>query len=768
MSADNDHFLQQLLATFRAEADDHLQVLSSGLLELEKGSAPDRRAAIVETIFREAHSLKGAARAVNRMEIGSLCQSLESVFAAWKQHGAIAAAAAFDVLHRALDAVRARVAAAETQPADSPADIARLKTELSALESAATAPPPPRPAAPTEFAPRPKTEPAATRAPAEVHITREKPGLPETLRIATAKLDTFLLQAEELVAFKLAEHQRAADLREIELTLDAWAKEWAKIRPEVRSAERVLDGKAGEGARALDAAATEKLLEFLHWNWSHVKGLEGRLLALSKSAQRDRHAVATMVDTLLEDAKKLLMLPFSTLLDAFPKLVRDISREQGKEIELVVRGGQVEIDKRILDEMKDPLIHLLRNAVDHGIEQPGDRARRGKPARGVAAVAVSQVDGNTVEILVSDDGEGIDLDHVKDAAVHHGILAPERAPELSPIEAVSLIFESGVSTSPRLTEISGRGLGLAIVREKVEKLGGRILVDTQPRVGTSFRVLLPLTLATFRGVLIRAGGGTFVIPTANLERATRVAPAEVKTVEGRDTLALGGRVVSLVRLDETLELPASEADRKGGDRAQVVVLGAADRRVAFRVDEIVNEQEVLVKPLGWPLLRVRNVAGATVLGSGRVVPILNVADLLKSALRAGPRRLAAAKPAAPRKRSILVVEDSITARTLLKNILEAAGYAVRTAVDGVDACSLLQTRDFDAVVSDIQMPRMDGFELTARIRAGKRTAELPVVLVTALASREDRERGAEAGANAYIVKSSFDQGNLLETVRRLL
>ncbi|MBI4462807.1 MAG: response regulator, partial [Acidobacteria bacterium] len=294
--------------------------------------------------------------------------------------------------------------------------------------------------------------------------------------------------------------------------------------------------------------------------------------------------------------------------------------------------------------------------------------------------------------------------------------------------------------------------------------------ETAPGVGTSFRIVLPLTVATFRGLLVRVAEHTFVLPTTNVERVLQVLPDDVKTVENRETIQLQGQALSLVRLESALGLPPARPAGSAANKLPVVVLGAAERRMGFLVEEILSEQEVLVKSLGRQLSRVKNIAGAAVLGTGKVVPILNIPDLMKSAVRAVPgEKLTAAPAEAPRRRkSLLVVEDSITARTLLKNILESAGYEVKTAVDGVDAFTLLRSEECDLVVSDVDMPRMNGFDLTAKIRADKKLSELPVVLVTALESREDRERGIDVGANAYIVKSSFDQSNLLEVIRRLI
>lgn len=774
----DDEFLQQLLATFRVEADEHLQAISAGLLELEKNPAAADDVTLVETIFREAHSLKGAARAVSLSQVEAICQAIENIFSAWKRKELRPIPEQFDTLHHALDVIDQLLA---SDPGGAPVldrrQLSALLDRISQMKTAAApaaepSMPPPPATTPTPSEPREEVVASVVPAPPppegianpvpepQPYATQEKAPLAETVRIATAKLDALLLQAEETVAMKLNATQRATDLHEIKALLEQWHKQWARISPGISPIRQGLE-KSGSPS-AGNAAA-----DFFDWSHAHFKMMQDKLNGLTRAVEHDRRSLGTMVDNLLEETKKLLMLPFSVLLSILPRLVRDLAREQGKEVQLLVRGGDVEIDKRILEELKDPLVHLLRNCVDHGIEKPGER--QGKPRLATVSVTISQVSGSEVEVVVADDGKGIDLAAVKAGAVKHGLLDADAARRLDDFEALSLIFQSGVSTSPIVTAISGRGLGLAIVWEKVDKLNGHIFVDTQRNRGTTFRILLPLTLATFKGVLVKIADQCFVLPTSNLERVKRILPEEVKTVENRETIVLDQRAVSLVRLADVLEMRQPPAASMEGKPFPALVLSSGEKRIAFRVDEVLNEQEVLVKPLGKPLLRVRNVAGATVLGSGQAVPILNAADLIKSAMK-GTGAPTPALPVASKttRKSLLLVEDSITARMLLKNILESAGYRVKTAVDGLDAWTTLKNETFDAVVTDVDMPRMDGFDLTAKIRAEKRLLSLPVVLVTGRESREDRERGIDAGANAYIIKSSFDQSNLLEVMESLL
>jgi len=746
MDSREDDFIAKLRATFKVEAGEHLHAIATGLLELEKSPGSDAERRLIEIVFRAAHSLKGAARAVDFTEIESRCQSLEDMFAAWKHQKSAPTPEALDAAHRTLDAIGAalRLSRRVFEP--------MLESDIA------------------------RTPPVGTSAPAGaasmIPAAADRVGVPEeTVRISVAKLDARVLEAEEMLTAKLTAAQHADDLRALATRFDAWRRAWTPVESDARSLRRAFDRPASGGSAQPPTPSVVRLVEFLEWNLEYLKSLEGSVAALSKRAAQDRQAIGKLVDDVLEDSKKLLLLPFGAFAAPFPKVVRDLCRDQGKEADLVVHGEEVEIDKRILEEMKAPLIHLLRNCVDHGIETPDARRRAEKPVRGTITLAASPINGNKVHLLVSDDGSGIDTEKVTASAVAHGLLSADEARQLGEVEAGRLIFEPDVSTTPIVTRLSGRGLGLAIVREKAEKLGGTVSVETEPRRGTQFSIVLPSTLATFRGILVEAAQQLFVVPTFHVERVMRVKADEIRSVEGRDTVSLNGRTVPLVRLAGVLELPDARTEDEPRTDTVILVLGTGDQRVAFGIDAALDEQEVLVKPLRKPLSRVRNVAGATVLGSGRVAPILNVSDLLKSARKIGggaTRPATGARPTPAEAKSVLVVEDSITSRILIKGILESAGYQVKTAVDGMEAFTMLRAEPFDLVVSDVEMPRLNGFDLTAKLRADKRLADVPVILVTALERREDRERGIDVGANAYLVKSSFDQSDLLDAVRRLV
>jgi two-component system chemotaxis sensor kinase CheA len=770
-----EELLKKLREAFKVESEERLASIVSSLLELEKASDKDKQESFIEVIFREAHSMKGAARAVNLTEIESLFQSMEGVLAAIRLNEIPVSQDLFDILHASVGAVeRCLTASDENQPFSHKEEITSLARQLEDLKSAGekeSEGEKGKSDARAKGALKPQKGLPKNQKTPQTQLAPSKPMSSETVRISTSKLDSILLKAEELVSLKLVYAQSLSKLRGASLSFEQWRKEWSGINSEFQA----LRGRVQKGSHLKEKdqnlSQSAGLLEFLNWNQNHIKSLGHEIRLLTKDAEQQQRTLGRMVDDLLDDMKKITMLPFSSLLDTFPRMVRDISREQGKEVDLVIEGGEIEIDRRILEEMRNPLTHLLRNNIDHGLEDPAGRRDQQKPASGTINLTVSQTEGKKVEILLSDDGKGIDLENVKNKAVKLGIISPKESQHLTDREALSLIFRSQVSTSPMVTQISGRGLGLAIVQESVEKLGGLLSVDTEPNKGSSFRMQLPVTLATFRGILIKVADHLFIFPSTHVERILKIQREKVKTVENRATIPLNGRALSLLALADVLALPRTQEQKEGSEFLTAAVLGSGEKRIAFTIDEVLGEQEVLVKGLGKQIKRIPNIAGATILGSGRVVPILNVFDLLKSPLGRTDgfdnTEVSEQEKEANRK-SILVAEDSITSRTLIKNILEAAGFNVKTVVDGQEAFTSLKTEEFDLVVSDVDMPRMNGFELTTKIRGNMRLEETPVVLLTGRESREDRERGIDVGANAYIVKSSFDQSNLVEVIQRLI
>jgi len=764
MDPKNEELLKRLRETFRGEADEHVRSIRSGLFELEKEPEGVKRIELIETIFRDIHSLKGAARSVDLRDIEAVCQPMEGAFSALKRGEMAMSQEGLDVFHRATEFLQQMILSPDAQLTTK--ERARKKELIEIMGNIPTR------GVPNGQAKVPAEQTntlAVTAAPVKVFQPYEdgvKDELPrmrvevqnpiETIRIPISKLDPLLLQAEELVQAKLVASQRTIELNEIEQTMTAWKTEFQKSKN--RQSPRSASSDKG----------------FIEWNEAKLSEMQDRIASVSKALELDQRTLSKIVDDHMETIKHVMMLPVASLAELFPTLVRDLSRDQGKEVELVVEGTQMEMDKRVLEELKDPLIHIMRNCIDHGIAKPSERKAQDKPPRGRIVLSFGIKNGGQAEIIVSDDGVGIDVTRVRNAAVKAGIISKDEVERLDNAQALALIFQSGVSTSPIITELSGRGLGLAIVRDKVERLGGAVSVETEKGKGTEFRLLLPLTLAMYRGILVRAEEQVFILPTSYVEHVLRVKKENVTTVENRETIVLEGKVLPMARLAAVLKLPVYRSLIKApGVPVQylnVLVLTYDATRIAFQVDEVLEERPVLLKGLGRQLARVPNVAGATLLGSGKAVPVLSVPDLMRSAVlpSSAANGNTNVEEAPEVKGRILVVDDSITSRTLLKNILEMAGYSVATAVDGLDGFTQLRSNEFDLVVSDVDMPRLSGFELTAKVRDDKKLREIPIVLVTALESREDRERGIDVGANAYIVKSSFDQSDLLSVISKLI
>lgn len=509
----------------------------------------------------------------------------------------------------------------------------------------------------------------------------------------------------------------------------------------------------------------------------HKPALDGHFEVLEDARQRLATISAQLTETVIsqsraldrlqEQAMGLAMLPTATIFAPFPRLVRNLSRQLGKEVDLVLDGGGTELDKQVLEQIVDPIRHLLINAIDHGIERPEERERAGKPRRGSVKV-VARHRGRQVVIEVSDDGKGIDPEKVRAVAMRKGLV--DAADEMSTQEILSLLFRPGFSTASLITDTSGRGVGLDVVKEAVDRLKGTVEVASAPGRGTTFTITLPITLAIVDVLLVMAGGQDFAIPVAAVEEVLSHEEQAVAEVAGRPCIQWRGQSIALFDTAEVLGVETAPHE------GPILVISSAARRVALRVEALVGQQEVVIKGLGSFLPRVRHIVGCSILGDGRVVLVLDPNELVDTARR--PAR--AVRPASSSrrrllegrqeraKRRLLVVDDSLAIREMLRSIFEAAGYDVALASDGEAALQVLQATKVDGVVTDIEMPRMDGFELTRLIRERPDTQEMPVVIVTGLAKEEDKRRGLEVGANAYIVKSAFDQTALLDAVKSLV
>jgi len=601
----------------------------------------------------------------------------------------------------------------------------------------------------------------------------------DTIRVEAHKLDALMTQAGELTVTKVRMAHRLNDIEALVTLWEEWSREAFVHRFSLDQLEHRAEASLSQknGSPQTRRRQTANLLPQLQALFAHTDDRLERMGAivtrLRNAIYEDTARLDMLATDLEEGVRTLRLLPLATIFNLFPRMVRDLARQQGKQVELIIEGGDTRADKRILEEMKDPLMHMIRNAIDHGVELPEARERVGKSHTARIWLRGYQTPTSIV-LEVADDGKGLDLDNIKRTAVQRGLCRTEELAAMTPEQIQSLIFAPGFSTRTLVTEVSGRGVGLDVVRTNVERLKGSVLVESTPGQGTTLRVQMGITLATAHVLILQVNGIAYALPVEFVETTLLIQAAQIFSIEGRQAIALNGQPISVVPLADLLELPQTCAMSQDNvahrsDSSACIILRIGQERLGVLVDALLDEQDVVLKPQSKLLKRVRNVSGATILGTGEVCMVLNPVDLLKSLQkRAIARTLQPAVQEAPRKPVVLLVEDSIATRTQEKRILEGAGYEVVTAVDGVDGFNKLRTRQFDAIVTDIEMPNLDGLSLTSKIRQQREYSELPIILVTSLASEDDKRRGAEAGANAYITKGGFDQKALIETLRLLV
>jgi two-component system chemotaxis sensor kinase CheA len=771
MDKDQENFLNELLNDFKIEAAEHLQAIIDGLIMLEKNKDIFSQKTAIENIFREVHSLKGAASAVNLSDIEKLCMGMEDVFNNLKKGNSRLIPPLFDAFYKATDLLKLLLNDLNNNVKKGSYNLMQILKNMEFAHKNSIIPQQEKNSEENQITPiRIKNEDFAENNSIEIEKTEtdnteNKEGLinnqnsvneiSKTVRISTEKLNKLLQQSEELITIKTTFDFFTKELQNINYQHNLWNKNVYK------------------DAESIIKSTTEDIKDFLSTINSFNKKHQDDLLKLTKNMLQFQHISGRMIDELLYGIKTALLFPFSSMLNIFPKLVRDLSKEYSKDIEIKIIGDSIEIDRRILEELKDPLIHLIRNSIDHGIENVNERIAKGKLPKGIIEIKIVQNIDRKIELQIRDDGGGIDKTKIINSALKMGIYKQNEIEKLSDNEIHSLIFSSGISTSPYITTISGRGLGMAIVAEKVNKLGGSIDLQTIKDQGTTFIITLPQTLATFRGVMINTADQHFIIPSFAVEKVLRIKNTDIKTVESHKTLCYNGETLGLSVLSDVLKISKAIIKTKESDYFQVLLLNSSQKKIAFIVDQILGEQEGIVKDLGTQLSYVRNIAGATILGSGKVVPILHPAELIETASNTNYSfekiyESSSSTEEVVNQKNILVAEDSITIRTLLRNFIENAGFNVKTAVDGMEAYDFFLNEHFDLVVSDVEMPRMNGFELTAKIREDKKHSDLPIILVTALETADDKQRGMEVGANAYIVKSSFEKSNLIDTIQRLI
>lgn len=719
--------IKKFKARFVEEARDHLVRLGDGLAALARDPADLEN---INSIFRSAHTIKGSSRMLGFIAIADTAHQLEELLGALRDQGLVYNAELGRLLYRGVDGLAAlveRIAESDELPvADSSlcnALALAAKGEIVSLPAAATPP-----ASRGDESPVSPQRAATDDAPSPVIETKLK--APDSVRVKIDKLDELIKLMGEVLSGHARSRQRLHDLRAIErMAADA---DRAHLKAHLHRFALTLRD---------DVLAQELLMNELH----------GKALVMR-------------------------MLPLSIVFDPVGRMVRELADAVGKEVECCVSGSEIELDRQLIDQLSDPVLHLLRNAVDHGIETPAARRAAGKPARGRIALSARQ-DTGWVVIEISDNGGGVPVDAIRDKAVRKGMVSPEKAETLSDQEAIELIFLPGFSTSAIITDISGRGVGMDVVKRCiVDDLQGMVGVESRTGVGTTFTLRLPLSLAMMRVLLVEVGGIPFGFSAQYVAELLRVPQQQLLNVAERRAVIIRNEFVPVVALDDMLRIPPQplrktlQRPRREGLLLLLVCVGS--EKLALIVDDLLDEHDKVIKPLPEHMRRITMVSGIVTTGKNELVSILHVPVLLDMARSARGETLAQRKSAVSETQRaalrVLVVDDSLNTREIEKDVLEAHGYLVTLAEDGLDGLHKAQATEFDAVLTDVEMPNMDGFTLTEQLRRNDHYRDKPIIIITSRAKEEDKRRGIQVGADAYIVKGDFDQSNLVDILRVLL
>lgn len=720
----------ELVATFRAEVEDRLASLRDGLLGLEEHPSPRQ---VVVALFRDAHTVKGSARMLGLDGVVTLAHRAEDLLGMLRDGRTVVRSDLVDLLLVTTDALGRSLPGA-----DRPVSPAVVEEVVAALDAALAG------ADPVHVPRLPEFDPPAADHDVDDVASTGRTG--DHVRVPTRRVHGLL----DLVG-------------EAELEVRRMEKQALETSVAIAEQQRLVVGlrsalRRGAGHDEISAVVTAMVSS------------SDRLEVATRDLRGHGELALGRLARVREGAMGLAMVPVRRVVAGFPALVREVASATDKDVELVIDGSDVELDVRVLDAVADALRHLVTNAVDHGCETPDLRTAIGKPKRAIVTLRARQA-GSTVVVEVSDDGNGIDDDELRLAAERRGVPLGEA---LTPSALHRVLFEPGFSTRTTVTETSGRGVGLDVVRSAVEGLGGTVEVSSVPGVGTTFTLTLPVTLGVVRCLVVRCGEERYGVPLPGVLETVSLRDSEVHDVAGVPVVVRHDEPVPLADLGRELASP-------GERRARVAVLArTSGETLAWAVDEVEGEREVVVKPLGDFLGHVPGTSGATIDDDGSVLLLV---DLRELAARRGtapaPEPVVVEEPAGDRPRGtaraeegarprVLVVEDSVGVRELQRTILESAGYDVITAVDGLDGASHLQHAPVDLVLSDVEMPGMDGFTLTRTIRRTRGWENVPVVIMTSRGDDADKRAGLDAGADAYLLKSEFDQGVLVDAVRRLV
>jgi len=737
MSLDPE-LLKQLLETFNSQLDEQSQIITAGLLRLEKKNLTDvEYNKTLDTIFRSAHNLKGASRSLGIHEIGEIAHAIETLFSTFKSEEGTVPSSIIDLSLEAVDKMHDSLQSFLTH-SPIPFDLSDLLNRLNNNVA--------------------EKNPITTIKPVEEKTqtqTTQKNDLlkTETIRVTIKQIDRISALMEELQVNKIALDDHYADISQ----LHNKSKKMTELWDELSIAIKNINNSNDYNMQMLSVSGSD-----------YFHDIKNNIDKMYKTMRGCINELSTLSNSLQEEIRMLRLVPAANLFSTLPRHVREMAHAMNKEIELNITGDEIKIDKMVLDGIKDPIIHILRNAVDHGIEDKTTREDNGKPPIGQINIKLVEEE-NHVLIYISDDGAGMNRKKIGDTILRKNLVTAGEYEKMTDDEVLDYIFHPGFSTKEIITDISGRGVGLNLVKNNLEPLKGKVTITTEINKGTTFCLSLPFTISSERGLMIKSGGEIFVVPTSHVERVFTVKLTDIIEVQGSQAIIVNGHPILLRSLAILLSL--NEKDMSVKNHVPVVVIKKDKQQVGFLVDEVIGEREIIIKPLQYPFTTISCVAGGTLSGSSHIIVVLNSGDLLARALHTGqsaPISFSTKMMDVPTRPHILVVDDSITTRTLEKHVLESKNYQVTVAVDGQEAWDLLQKQKFSLLITDVMMPIMDGFTLTEYVKKNEKTRSIPVIIVTSLGSDAEKKRGVEVGADAYIVKNDFESSALLEIVSQLV
>ncbi len=759
-----------MLELFRLEAESQTAILSAGVLAVED---LERSPETIEAMMRAAHSLKGAARIVGLDPAVRVAHAMEDCFVAAGKGTFHVRPEHVDLLLSSIDflASIAKADDALTPTSSWPRTADKLVAELGVLlaapqavaaPAAAAAPPAPAPVAPPLALPTPAPPAAATPAADGAAIVDQASGPAHSAARAVEQADRVVrVSADSLTRLVGLAGESLVETRQLRPFVDsllALRAAQVDLCDTIAAVEERLKGD--------DVSVPAPLLGSLARVRERADACLTSLMKQVEDFESFARRNEDLSGRLHHEVIVSRMRPLADGIRGFPRLIRDVARTLDKQVRWEVRGEQTGVDRDILDKLEAPLSHLVRNALDHGIESPAEREAAGKPPVGTIRLEARHRAG-MLHITLTDDGRGIDVEKLRTKAVARGLVARQVADQLSELELLEFLFLPGFTTKEQVTEISGRGVGLDVVQSMVKAVGGTVRVATQPGRQTVFTLQLPITMSVIRALLVAIGGEPYAFPLTRIDNILFCPHADVRTVEGRQYFERDGVSIGLVMAPQILELEGAAAP---ADPMPVVVISDRGQQFGMIVDAFLGERDLEVRPLDRRLGKVPNINSASLLENGNPVLIVDVEDLVRSIdnVLMG-RRLSRvefermAEQARHRKR-ILVVDDSITVRELERQLLQSRGYSVDVAVDGMDGWNAIRGAHYDLVVTDVDMPRMDGIGLVSLIKNDPARKDIPVVIVSYKDREEDRLRGLDAGANRYLTKSSFHDETFLHTI----